>query len=657
MKTPPMLTGAALLFWGWQTGLLIPAVIIAALFEGAGFVTWRLNLAQKDFYRIWNLCALMFFGAGVVMYTSNKGAGAIFTIVQWFPIIFLPIAAAQVYSLAERIELGVFSIFYRTSDSLRGEPPASINITYPYFAICIAAASAANNRTIGFYIGLCVLSAWALWPVRSKSGSPAVWAGTLAIAALLGFAGSVGLQRLHNVVDEKMLNLYAAYFQQDKDPFRTYTAIGEIGALKMSNRILFRVKNETGYHGEILLPRSSYNTFRAASWFASRSPFSPAQGERDGLSWRLMEGDEPDRAIRVSTRLKYGAGLLMAPNGSYRIERMPALKMSRNRMGAVKVEDGPGFVSYIIRIADGVSLNGPPDKLDTAIPDDIDPAVRRIARELKLDSKTPEEILRVVRSFFEENFSYSLDLESGKFGETPLVDFLERTRAGHCEYFASATVMLLRKAGIPARYAVGYSANEFSWLEKQFVVRLRDAHAWVLAYVNGEWRNFDTTPPSWKELDKKNSAFWDPIMDIWSYAAMLFSKWRWSEGGKGYQRYLVFALIPLALFLAWRLLSRPLVAVGEERIEENAVPVIRQGADSGFYLIEKRLEGRGFERRRGETVRRWAERVKSENGGLGPVDDLPPIVELHYRYRFDPAGLTDTEKDELNGRIQSWLRR
>ena len=36
---------------------------------------------------------------------------------------------------------------------------------------------------------------------------------------------------------------------------------------------------------------------------------------------------------------------------------------------------------------------------------------------------------------------------------TPLADFLLRTRSGHCEYYATATVLLLRAAGIPARYA------------------------------------------------------------------------------------------------------------------------------------------------------------------------------------------------------------
>src|SRR5207247_2054170 len=78
-----------------------------------------------------------------------------------------------------------------------------------------------------------------------------------------------------------------------------------------------------------------------------------------------------------------------------------------------------------------------------------------------------------------------------------LGEFLQTTRAGHCEYFASATVLLLRAAGVPARYAVGFSVQEWSRLERRWIVRARHAHSWALAYVDGAWREGDTTPPLW----------------------------------------------------------------------------------------------------------------------------------------------------------------
>lgn len=53
---------------------------------------------------------------------------------------------------------------------------------------------------------------------------------------------------------------------------------------------------------------------------------------------------------------------------------------------------------------------------------------------------------------------------------------------------------MLRSAGIPTRYVVGYLVNEYSPTEHQYVVRTRDAHAWVMAYVNHSWIKVDTTP-------------------------------------------------------------------------------------------------------------------------------------------------------------------
>jgi hypothetical protein len=51
---------------------------------------------------------------------------------------------------------------------------------------------------------------------------------------------------------------------------------------------------------------------------------------------------------------------------------------------------------------------------------------------------------------------------------------------------------LLREAGLPARYAVGYSVQEKTG--KGFIVRDRHAHAWCLVHLDGVWQDFDTTP-------------------------------------------------------------------------------------------------------------------------------------------------------------------
>ena len=81
--------------------------------------------------------------------------------------------------------------------------------------------------------------------------------------------------------------------------------------------------------------------------------------------------------------------------------------------------------------------------------------------ELQLKQQSRKQALRTLSAFFQDTdkFRYSTWQGPGKLrstNETPLARFLLRTRSGHCEYFATATVLLLRQLGIPARYAVGY---------------------------------------------------------------------------------------------------------------------------------------------------------------------------------------------------------
>ena len=66
-------------------------------------------------------------------------------------------------------------------------------------------------------------------------------------------------------------------------------------------------------------------------------------------------------------------------------------------------------------------------------------------------------------------------------------------RRGHCQYFATAAVVLLRRAGHPARTVVGFASEEFDATGVTF--RGIHAHAW-LEVVNsrGRWQRFDATP-------------------------------------------------------------------------------------------------------------------------------------------------------------------
>jgi len=79
---------------------------------------------------------------------------------------------------------------------------------------------------------------------------------------------------------------------------------------------------------------------------------------------------------------------------------------------------------------------------------------------------------------------------------TPIEGFLLDGLSGHCEYFASAMVVLARSAGIPARLVNGFAGGRPNLLGGFVTVTRADAHAWVeLHYEGAGWVRYDPTPP------------------------------------------------------------------------------------------------------------------------------------------------------------------
>jgi transglutaminase-like putative cysteine protease len=654
MNAPPLLLTASLLFWGWQTGLLALAAIMALVLEGSRLGNLRWELSSSDFRRITDLCVLVFLGMFAYLYSSKKGAIVFVLVLQWLPLALLPLLVCQAYSVTNKITLKtLFLIFRRKGTEEDDKPQKPIDLTYLYIALCIISASAANVRTLWFYLGLFFLSGWALWRVKSTRYSLVLWLCVLVFAGLLGYVGQAALDGLHSYVEGKAVEWYSNLFGAERSPYKTATAIGDIRSLKPSSRILFRVKPGSKTEPPVLLREATYNLYKSGRWFASRSDFKPLRPDTDGMSWGLQPDLGTDEFMVISTYLRRGKGILKLPKGASRIDELPVARAELNQYGAVKVDEGPGLINYRVRYREGTSLNDPPSQTDLTIPPNEAAAITECVRKLELASKSPRDVLSTLAGYFSRNFEYSLELQNKGGNTSPIADFLFRSRSGHCEYFATTTVLLLRGAGVPARYATGYSVNEKSTLENTFIVRDRHAHSWVLAYLDGAWQDFDTTPVSWRGIEAEAVSRWEPIADIWSWCVFKFSQWRWSEGG-GIGKYLWWFLLPLALLLFWRLYSRKKVTrlrPEQEPIREEEKP----GATSEFYLIEKKMGDLGFLRYPWETLSMWIERVEESEHVSISTESLRFILNLHYRYRFDPEGISQAERSALKSGVQSWL--
>jgi hypothetical protein len=234
-------------------------------------------------------------------------------------------------------------------------------------------------------------------------------------------------------------------------------------------------------------------------------------------------------------------------------------------------------------------------------------------------------------------------------------DFLTRNRSGHCEHFATATTLLLRAAGIPARYAVGFSVTEPNRFGIGYVARHRHAHAWVRAYADGAWRDFDTTPASWTAVEEGAAPFWEPVLDVWSW--LLFharSKHVLDAESLAYGAGLL-GLVWLARKLIRRKGGFKLMAQRKDKRRTKAAR-LAAASESELYRIEQLLAERGLSRPRHEPLTAWLARIAPQIGDEA-AGCLQQIVRLHYRWRFGPHPLVVEEQERLREAGREWIAR
>lgn len=101
-------------------------------------------------------------------------------------------------------------------------------------------------------------------------------------------------------------------------------------------------------------------------------------------------------------------------------------------------------------------------------------------------------VARALRLFATEEFHYTT--RPPLLGDEPTDEFLFDTRAGFCEHYASAFVVLMRALGIPARVVTGYQGGEYNANDGYWIVRQFDAHAWAEVWIAGQgWLRIDPT--------------------------------------------------------------------------------------------------------------------------------------------------------------------
>ena len=289
----------------------------------------------------------------------------------------------------------------------------------------------------------------------------------------------------------------------------------------------------------------------------------------------------------------------------------------------------------------------------------------RRARELgevwQQQFSNPADIVNAaLQRFRNEPFHYTL--QPPELGASPVDQFLFETRAGFCEHYASAFVVLMRAAGIPARVVTGYQGGELNDMADYMIVRQSDAHAWAEVWLEGRgWVRIDPTAavaPERVELGlaaalsasevplglmRRNNVRYFLEMN-WDMINASWNRWVLAYGPELQQSFLArFGLIDwyrmtlaLTALIMVVLGLLGLAIIRQARPAQNTDPV-----QQSWLKLCQRLEKIGMQRRPQEGPRDFARRVARRYPALGA--ELRPLAEQYIRLRYGrdssaPAG-------------------
>jgi transglutaminase-like putative cysteine protease len=118
--------------------------------------------------------------------------------------------------------------------------------------------------------------------------------------------------------------------------------------------------------------------------------------------------------------------------------------------------------------------------------------IRELALEITKGKESKYDKAKAIESYFIESYEYSFS-PNIQDQDAPIDDFILDTKTGYCTHFATSMVYMLDTLGIDARLVGGYYATAYDPNLDAFVITSDRLHAWVEAYIGGDWVMFDPT--------------------------------------------------------------------------------------------------------------------------------------------------------------------
>jgi len=272
-----------------------------------------------------------------------------------------------------------------------------------------------------------------------------------------------------------------------------------------------------------------------------------------------------------------------------------------------------------------------------------------------------EAIARALRDHLSErpDLSYTTNLKRVNREVDPVEDFLLHSKAGHCERFATALVLMLRSQGIPAVMVLGFKGCEHLG-EGKYAVKQEFAHAWAEALIarrdteirrmRWHWLTLDPSPAAERSSGGESST----SSSAWAALERLLFRYTPEERERTLKalaaaftsrEFLVGAPVALASLVGlWLAFKR---TRGRGRSSDSV---------AWFETLAAAMAPWGIVPEPGETAREFAGRCAAR---LPDTDADVPIrwVELHYGERFGGAVPDEPRARNLATRLEAIRRR
>ena len=317
--------------------------------------------------------------------------------------------------------------------------------------------------------------------------------------------------------------------------FSDRVELGQVASIKRNTRVVMRVRLDHRPPRYLRWRGVALETYDGRAWSLFSDPERPEHREREKLGQEVASGQgaaadarfirdhvlDPKRvdqnveanlrttgsAIEATIVLEpISTDTLFAAQRAYRLRGPMGTIFKDKRTGALSTMGLKNRITY--QVSSDISIPGEQElRLDSpaSSPEDktrgclqgvhkLDPHISQLTHEIARNAPTPYDKARAIEHYLKTEFRYTLDLKPAD--ADPLAEFLFKTREGHCEYFATAMVMMLRTLEIPARIVNGFQMGEYNELNEMYTVRESDAHSWVEAYFprTDSWIEFDPTP-------------------------------------------------------------------------------------------------------------------------------------------------------------------